>query len=87
MYANNHGSGEIVYYLNKNNYLSPMGYRMTGLVQDENKTNYNWNEVTICNMLKNEVYIGNTIQNKKTVVSYKVKKIRMVEKENQIRVF
>ena len=37
-------------------------------------------------MLKNEVYIGNTIQNKKTVVSYKVKKIRTVEKENQIRV-
>ena len=37
-------------------------------------------------MLKNEVYIGNTIQNKKSVISYKVKKIRTVEKENQIRV-
>ena len=37
-------------------------------------------------MLKNEVYIGNTLQNKKTIVSYKVKKIRNVEKENQIRV-
>ena len=47
---------------------------------------YNWNEVTLCNMLKNEVYIGNTVQNKKTVVSYKVKKIRTVEKENQIKV-
>lgn len=35
---------------------------------------------------KNEVYIGNTIQNKKSVISYKVKKIRTVEKENQIRV-
>ena len=86
MYANNHGSVEIVNYLNKNNYLSPTGYRKTGVVQDENKTNYNWNEVTLCNMLKNEVYIGNTIQNKKTIVSYKVKKIRSVEKENQIRV-
>ena len=105
MYANGHGTVEIVNYLNKNNYLSPAGYRKTGLVQDENKflskplissqelyaglphkTNYNWNEVTLCNMLKNEVYIGNTIQNKKTVVSYKVKKIRSVEKENQIRV-
>ncbi len=86
MYANEHGSAEIVNYLNKNNYLSPMGYRKTGVVQDENKTNYNWNEVTLCNMLKNEVYIGNTIQNKKTVVSYKVKKIRTVEKEKQIRV-
>ena len=86
MYANEHGSVEIVNYLNNNKYLSPTGYRKTGLVQDENKTNYNWNEVTLCNMLKNEVYIGNTIQNKKTVVSYKVKKIRTVEKENQIRV-
>ncbi len=86
MYANEHGTVEIVNYLNKNNYLSPKGYRKTGLVQDENKTNYNWNEVTLCNMLKNEVYIGNTIQNKKIVVSYKVKKIRTVEKENQIRV-
>ncbi len=86
MYANGHGSVEIVNYLNSNKYLSPTGYRKTGLVQDENKTNYNWNEVTLCNMLKNEVYIGNTVQNKKSVVSYKVHKIRTVEKENQIRV-
>ncbi len=86
MYANGHGSSEIVNYLNTNKYLSPTGYRKTGTVQDENKTQYNWNEVTLCNMLKNEVYIGNTVQNKKSVISYKVKKIRTVEKENQIRV-
>ena len=35
-----------------NKYLSPSGYRKTSLVQDENKTNYDWNEVTLCNMLK-----------------------------------
>ena len=29
------------------------------------------------NMLKNEVYIGNTVPNKKSVVSYKVHKIRI----------
>lgn len=86
MYANGHGSVEIVKFLNSNKYLSPKGYRKTGIVQDENKTEYDWNEVTLCNMLKNEVYIGNTIQNKKSVISYKVKKIRTVEKENQIRV-
>ena len=86
MYSNGHGSTEIVNYLNSHQYLSPSGYRKTGIVQDENKTGYNWNEVTICNMLKNEVYIGNTVQNKKSVISYKVKKIRTVEKENQIRV-
>lgn len=86
MYANGHGSVEIVKFLNSNQYLSPTGYRKTGIVQDENKTQYNWNEVTLCNILKNEVYIGNTIQNKKSVISYKVKKIRTVERENQIRV-
>lgn len=86
MYANGHGSSEIVNHLNSNHYLSPSGYRKTGTVQDKNKSGYNWNEVTLCNMLKNEVYIGNTVQNKKSVISYKVKKIRTVEKENQIRV-
>ena len=86
MYTNGHGSVEIVNYLNTNKYLSPTGYRKTGIVQDYNKTSYDWNEVTLCNMLKNEVYIGNTVQNKKSVISYKVKKIRTIEKENQIRV-
>ena len=86
MYANGHGSVEIVKFLNSNQYLSPTGYRKTGIVQDKNKIGYNWNEVTLCNILKNEVYIGNTIQNKRSVISYKVKKIKTVEKENQIRV-
>lgn len=52
----------------------------------ENKTSYNWNEVTLCNMLKNEVYIGNTVQNKRSIISYKVKKFRIVDKEEHIRV-
>ena len=86
MYSNGHGSVEIVNFLNKNKYLSPTGYRKTGLVLDENKTNYNWNEVTLCNMLKNEVYIGNTVQNKRSIISYKVKKFRIVDKEEHIRV-
>ena len=81
MYANEHGSVEIVQFFNNNHYLSPTGYRKTGIVQDKEQTNYNWNEVTLCNMLKNEVYIGNTVQNKKSVVSYKVKKIRTIEKK------
>ena len=86
MYANGYGSVEIVNFLNSNKYLSPTGYRKTGLVQEQNKTNYNWNEVTLCNMLKNEVYIGNTVQNKRSIISYKVKKFRTVDKEEHIRV-
>ena len=37
MYENGHGTVEIVNYLNKNKYLSPTGYRKTGVVQDKNK--------------------------------------------------
>ena len=86
MYVNGTGTKLIVKYLNDNHYLSPLGYRKTGIVQDKNRTNYLWNATTLCNMLKNEVYIGNTVQNKVSVVSYKVKKIRKIEKENYIRV-
>lgn len=86
MYANGHGSSEIVKYLNTNKYLSPSGYRKTGIIQDKNKTKYNWNEVTVCNILKNEVYIGNTVQNKRVIISYKVKKFKTVNKNEQIRV-
>ena len=86
MYANGTGTKLIVQYLNDNHYLSPSGYRKTGIVQDKNKANYLWNATTLCNMLKNEVYIGNTVQNKVSVVSYKVKKLRKVEKKNYIRV-
>ncbi len=86
MYANGTGSKSIVEYLNKNNYLSPLGYRKTGIVQNENKVNYFWNATTLSDMLKNEVYIGNTVQNKVSVVSYKVKKLRKLEKERYIRV-
>ena len=56
MYVNGHGSVDIVNFLNSNKYLSPSGYRKTGIIQDENKTGYNWNEITLCSMLKNEVY-------------------------------
>ena len=86
MYVNGTGSKLIVEYLNKNHYLSPSGYRNTGIIQNENKSNYFWNATTICDMLKNEVYIGNTVQNKVSVVSYKVKKLSKVEKERHIRV-
>ena len=40
MYVNGTGSKLIVEYLNKNYYLSPSGYRETGIVQNEDKTNY-----------------------------------------------
>ena len=85
MYIIGNVSKKIVKYLNSKHYLSPRGYRMTGCVADE-ETPYLWNTTTVCAIVVNEVYIGNTIQNKKTVISYKVKKLRSVDKSQQIRV-
>ena len=86
MYDNGVGSVLITKYLNDNHYLPPRAYRMTGKVIDENDFEHNWNEVAIMNILKNEVYIGNLIQNKRVNISYKVKKIRNVPISEQIRV-
>lgn len=46
----------------------------------------NWNSKSIRAMLINEVYIGNTVQNKCTSISYKIKKKRKKSPEEYIRV-
>lgn len=86
MYVNGKGSKVIVKYLNNHNYLSPRGYKKTGIVSDVNNTEYLWNTTTLCSLIKNEAYIGNTIQHKVTVISYKVKKLRKLDKSEYIRV-
>lgn len=87
MYAEGHGSPDILNYLTNKKYVSPRGYQKTRVVQDDELgTVYHWNEATILAILRNEVYIGNTVQNKRSVISYKVKKVRNIDKENYIRV-
>lgn len=45
-----------------------------------------WNSTTIRRILKNEVYIGNTIGHKVKKVNYKLKKQIMLNKDNWIKV-
>ncbi len=85
MYDNGIGSVNIVKYLNQNHYLPPRCYRQFGKVQDET-CEKQWSEPTIMDMLKNEAYIGNLVQNKTPVISYKVKKTRKTDESERIRV-
>ena len=85
MYDNGIGSVNIVKYLNQNHYLPPRPYRQLGKVQDED-CEKQWNEVAIMDMLRNEAYIGNLVQNKTPVISYKVKKTRKTDESERIRV-
>lgn len=45
-----------------------------------------WNTTTIRRILKNEVYIGNTIGHKVKKINYKLKKQIMLNKDNWIKV-
>ena len=50
------------------------------------KRNYLWNSTSIRRILKNEVYIGNTLGRKVKKVNYKIKKQVMLPKDNWIKV-
>lgn len=76
MYLDGNSVYKIRDYLNSNNIQSPSGY-------DKNLTEIKkWNSVTILNILANKAYIGTTVSNKRTNISYKSKKrIKVPEKE------
>ena len=76
MYLDGNSVYKIRDYLNTNKIQSPSGY-------DKNLTEIKkWNSVTILNILANRAYIGTTVSNKRTNISYKSKKrIEVPEKE------
>ena len=51
-----------------------------------NKSTTLWNGTTIRRILKNEVYIGNTVGHKVKKINYKIKKQVMLPKDNWIKV-
>ena len=53
---------------------------------NNNKGNTLWNSTTIRRILKNEVYIGNTIGHKVKKINYKLKKQIMLSKNEWIKV-
>ena len=76
MYLDGNSVHKIRDYLNNQNIQSPSGYA-------KNLTEIKkWNSVTILNILANKAYIGTTVSNKRTNISYKSKKrIKVPEKE------
>lgn len=81
MYSNGHGSIDIMNYLNKKEILNPSSYRKTNY---KKKKSSEWNQITILAILKNQAYIGNTVQNKRRKISYKSKKVIDNPKESWI---
>ena len=90
MYADGYGYHRICKYLNSNNipsravYKKQKGSKYT--CQKCNLETVKWSPDTIPNILKNEVYIGNMVQGKKTYVSYKNHRKKSVPKKDWCRV-
>ena len=75
------GTLEISNYLNERNIITSLQYKkMKGLKCSHNNVNFNeidnlkWSPTAVATILRNEVYLGNTIQNKYSHVSYKIHK-------------
>ena len=86
MYVEGYGYHRICEYLNNNNipprsvYKKQKGSKF--VCSNCNLETVRWNPDTIAQMLRNEVYIGNLVQGKKTSVSYKIHKFKNVAKED-----
>ena len=89
----NEGLGKIAicHRLNDLGILNPTGHKKLELGQNYNNyaiqgNSYTWTPSTVRNILNNEVYIGNTVQGKRRIKSYKIHKIENVPKEEWVRV-
>lgn len=73
LFLNGHGKQSIARILNKKRIPNPTEYkRLHGMVRNKHvKSSPLWSYFTITNILTNEVYIGNMIQGKSGVASYK----------------
>lgn len=81
------GFRKIAGLLNEEHILPPRDYyyQMNGR-EDRGRRNHLWNDVTVRKMLRNEVYIGHMVQNRRGTLSYKNKKQIDKPKEEWIRV-
>ena len=81
LYSEGNGFQKISTILDKEHIKTPSQYLNMSYQRET------WNPKTIRAILVNEAYIGNTVQNKCTSISYKVKKKRKKSPEEYIRIF
>lgn len=77
-------SGEVANELNKRNILKPARYRRKVLGKCSDDINEKWNAKMVTRILKNKMYIGDLIQGKKKVESYRNHKLIDTNEEEWI---
>lgn len=88
LYLLGNGTQSIANILNEKQVPNPTKYKkLKGLkyVNPSAKAEQElWNKTTIKRILKNEMYIGNMVQHKRSKMSYKSKKVRSIDRSNWI---
>ena len=69
--------------LNARGVLSPAGYKASKGLNFRSESG-GWTDCTVRRILTNEVYIGNLVQKKNEVISYKIHTAKAVDKQNRI---
>ncbi len=91
LYLKGLGFTGIAHYLNDKNIPSPSLYKYRkgiklNIISNRPREEIKWNTNTIKTILKNEIYIGNLIQGKRTTISYKNHKIINKDKSEWIKI-
>lgn len=89
MYLSGAGRTAIARYLNERGVLSPAGYKKANGEKYKNNSDIEgakWHDRTVAEILRNEVYIGNLVQNKFHSISYKTKIKKPVPECERIRI-
>ena len=83
-YANGHSARKIAEHMNAEKIDSPRFYHYAkmGRVNPLSEQKNVWGTATVLQLLRNQVYIGSMVQGKREVVSFKTKKVRLVDSEN-----
>ena len=89
MAAEDYSPSEIARYLNEKGVATPAVYRCSTrpyLNVDDYSKRKEWTSSMICKMLRNEIYLGRTVQGKTKKISFKQKDSKPVPRKEWIRV-
>ncbi|MBR6050518.1 MAG: recombinase family protein [Clostridia bacterium] len=84
MAASGYGLNRIARTLSKENVLTPMAYLAAKEGRSYDKDPYNWDLTTVRSIINNEAYLGHLVSGKRTVISYKSRKVVDVDKSKWI---
>lgn len=86
LYKSGYSKTEIAKELNELEIETPLKYKQTNTnyYNPNSNATYKWNSTVINKILRNQIYVGDLVQMQYTKVNYKIKKVTVVPKDEQV---